>query len=143
MKKTEKKISTKKALFKSGREILNLLPLLFSMLMLIGLISLIPKSLYLKLFNDNFLDPVIGAIIGSISVGNPVTSYILGGEMFLQGISLIAVTAFIITWVTVGVIQLPLEIKTFGKKFAITRNLLSFLIAIIISILVVLVYNFI
>jgi len=143
MKKPKDKISTKNALFKSGREILNLLPLLFSMLMLIGLISLIPKSLYLKLFNDNFLDPVIGAIIGSISVGNPVTSYILGGEMFLQGISLIVITAFIVTWVTVGIIQLPLEIKTFGKKFAITRNILSFLIAIIVSILVVLTYNFI
>ncbi len=32
--------------------------------------------------------------------------------------SLIAVTAFILTWTTVGLLMLPLESKFLGKKFA-------------------------
>ncbi|GAG00736.1 unnamed protein product, partial [marine sediment metagenome] len=83
-------------------------------------------------------DPLIGAIFGSVSSGNPIISYIIGGELLDQGVSLIAVTAFILAWVTVGIIQLPAESLMLGKRFAITRNILSFITALIISILTVL-----
>jgi len=54
------------------------------------------------------------------------------------GIGLIAITSFILSWVTVGIIQLPAECYFLGKKFGIMRNILSFLFSIVISILVVL-----
>jgi len=66
--------------------------------------------------------------------GNPITSYVLGGEFFDAGISIMAVSAFIVTWVTVGIVQLPAEILLLGKKFALLRNLFSFLSAIVIGI---------
>jgi hypothetical protein len=44
------------------------------------------------------------------------------------------VTAFIAAWVTVGVIQLPAEAAILGKRFALTRNALSFIFAIIVAI---------
>jgi hypothetical protein len=47
------------------------------------------------------------------------------------------VTALIISWVTVGSIQLPAEALMLGKRFAIYRNLLSFVFAIVISVLTV------
>ena len=42
--------------------------------------------------------------------------------MLEGGVSLLAVTAFILTWVTVGVAMLPLEAKFLGKRFAVARN---------------------
>jgi len=48
-----------------------------------------------------------------------------------------AITAFIISWVTVGIVQLPAESLMLGKKFAFTRNIVSFITAIIIAILTV------
>ena len=71
---------------------------IISTILLVSLIStLVPESFYLAIFKGNFfIDPVIGAIIGSISIGMPLISYILGGEFLQSGISIIAVTAFIV-----------------------------------------------
>ena len=82
-------------------------------------------------------DYFVGSIIGSVSTSNPVTSYILGGELLKQGVSLIAVTAFLVSWITVGLVQLPAEISFLGKKFALLRNYLSFLFSIIVALITV------
>jgi uncharacterized membrane protein YraQ (UPF0718 family) len=101
--------------------------------------TLIPKGMYGKIFTGNrILDPFIGAAVGSIAGGNPVTSYIIGGELRFQGISMLAVTAFIVAWVTVGVIQLPAEALMLGKRFAFARNGISFVMAIVIAVIIVL-----
>jgi hypothetical protein len=49
------------------------------------------------------------------------------------------VTAFLVAWVTVGIIQLPAEIMMLGKRFAITRNILSFIFSILVAIMTVLI----
>ena len=129
----------KQSLIKSWRSIYNLLPVLIGVILLISLVNaLIPKAYYSKLFSKNiFLDSIIGSGLGSIMAGNPITSYILGGEFLKQGISLVAVTAFMVAWVTVGIVQLPAKSLMLGKKFAIMRNLLSFLFSIMVAIVTV------
>ena len=62
----------------------------------------------------------------------------MGGEILDQGVALVAIVAFLLSWVTVGIIQLPAESLILGKKFALVRNLVSFVSAIVIAILVVL-----
>jgi uncharacterized membrane protein YraQ (UPF0718 family) len=112
------------------------LPVLFGVLLLISLFqSSFTNDQLMRLFSGNlFFDSVIGASIGAVLAGNPITSYVLGGEFFDAGISIMAVSAFIVTWVTVGIVQLPAEILLLGKKFALLRNLFSFLSAIVIGI---------
>ena len=131
----------KKAVVNAGKALYKSLPVLLGVILLIGLINtLVPKSFYSILFQKNaFLDSIIGSALGSILAGNPITSYILGGELLKQGISLIAVTAFLVAWVTVGLVQLPAESLLLGKRFAILRNLSSFVFAIIVAIITVLV----
>jgi len=139
--KKNKEQSIKESIIKSAKMLAKTSPIIFGTILLISLIvTLIPKSFYLKIFTKNILfDSFIGSFIGSISAGNPVVSYIIGGELLEQGVSLIAVTAFIVAWVSVGVIQLPAESILLGKKFAVVRNILSFIFAIIVAILAVLV----
>ena len=137
----EENITFKQAIIRSWRGFSRTIPMILGTLLLVSLASLIPKSFYIKIFQGTFLDPLIGAIIGSISAGNPVTSYIFGGEMMKNGVGLMAVTAFIVSWVTVGTIQIPAESMILGKKFALIRNLLSFILAIIIGILTAVLMN--
>jgi len=59
--------------------------------------------------------------------------------MLSQGVGLIAVTAFIVSWVTVGIIQLPAESAILGKRFALLRNLTAFVFSIIVAIITVLI----
>jgi len=129
----------KKAIIKSSKSLGNSIPILVAVVLLIGLANaLIPKSFYASIFSKNpVLDSFIGSALGSVLAGNPVTSYILGGEFLKEGISLVAVTAFLVAWVTVGLIQLPAESFFFGKKFAIIRNAVSFIFSIIVAIITV------
>lgn len=129
----------KVAILKSAKSMYSSLPVLLGVILLVGLIStLIPKSSYSMLFSKNIvLDSVIGSGIGSILAGNPITSYVLGGELLKQGVSLVAVTSFMVAWVTVGLVQLPAESILLGKKFAISRNIISFIFSIFVAIITV------
>ena len=128
----------KESVYKAGKGLWRVFPMILGTILLVSLInSIIPKSFYTKIFKKNIIDPIVGAIVGSISAGNPVTSYILGGELLKQGISLLAVTAFIVAWVTVGLIQLPAESAILGKRFAILRNITAFVFAIIVALITI------
>jgi len=115
------------------------LPIMTATILLISLLPVfISKDMYLQIFTHNlYLDSFIGATFGSISAGNPITSYILGGELLHNGIPLIVVTSFLVAWVTVGLLQFPAEAKILGNKFAIYRNLSAFVLAIIFGFVIV------
>ena len=129
------KVSVKKA----GKAVWNSLPILMGIILLIGLANaFIPKSVYISFFSGFPLsDAVIGAVIGSILAGSPITSYIVSGELLAQGIDLVAVTAFIVAWVTVGFITFPAESMLLGKKFAFIRNATSFVFSILVALITV------
>jgi uncharacterized membrane protein YraQ (UPF0718 family) len=129
----------KEAVRKAAKALWKSFPVLLGVILLVSLANaLIPKSFYSALFNNiPFLDSVVGGLVGSVLAGNPVTSYIFGGEMLKQGVSLIAVTAFLVAWVTVGIVQLPAESILLGKRFAIVRNITAFLFSIIVALITV------
>jgi len=131
----------KQSIKKAGKGLWNAFPMILGTILLISLVSvLIPKSFYTIVFSKNiFIDSIIGSLVGSISAGNPITSYIFGGELLAQGVSLLAVTSFLVAWVTVGLIQLPAESAILGKKFALLRNFTAFILAIMVAIITILI----
>jgi hypothetical protein len=133
--------SAKTALKKTWNNILQSSPIVLGALMLISLaLTVIPAKSLIVIFSGNrFLDPLSGAIAGSISSGNALTSYIVSGELHHKGISLLATTAFIASWVTVGIVQFPAEALTLGKRFAVTRNIVAFFSSILVAIFTVMI----
>ncbi|MEA3302077.1 MAG: hypothetical protein U9Q75_02275 [Pseudomonadota bacterium] len=117
----------------------GMLPILVGVVLLTGLIlELLPTEKAAAWFGrNNLLDALTGATLGSISAGHPLTSYVLGGELLENGISLVAVTALLVSWVTVGSIQFPAEAMMLGRRFALYRNLLCFGFSILIAMLTV------
>jgi hypothetical protein len=129
----------KQALDKTLNSVLISFPIIIGVLMLINFVNPFLQKFYPKIFTGNyFLDPFLGAVAGSVSFGIPIISYVTGGELLKEGVSLLAVTAFILSWSTVGVAMLPLEAANLGKRFAILRNAINFVASIAIAILVVL-----
>ena len=122
--------------YRAFKSFIIITPMLLGVIMLLGLFRVfVSKGMISSVFTGNIIqDTLIGSIVGSISAGNPITSYIIGGELLKGNVSLFAVTAFIVTWVTVGVIQLPFEISVLGKRFAYIRNITSFILSILVSI---------
>ena len=129
----------------SSNQFINLLPMLVGVVLLIGLFNAFAsKELLSYLFSGNrALDTLWGACFGSIFTGNPINSYIIGGELLEYGVGLCAVTALIIAWVTVGLAQLPAEISALGSRFALVRNAISFALSIAIAFATVGTLNFI
>ncbi|MBA7683979.1 hypothetical protein ES703_92367 [subsurface metagenome] len=125
--------------YKSFKTFVTSSPILLGVILLLGLFRTnVSPQLISSIFKGELLrDTIIGSLIGSISAGNPIISYIIGAELLSEGVSLFAVTAFIVAWVTVGVIQFPAEAAILGKRFAFTRNLISFILAILVSIVIV------
>ena len=127
------------AVRKAAKQFKSFLPVLCGVVLLIGLLrAAFPPSILGSVFRgDPLFDSLIGAGIGSILTGNPVNSYVISEQMLGNGVSLFAIAAFIVSWVTVGIVQLPAEAMTLGTRFALLRNALSFIIAIIIALITV------
>ena len=130
----------RKSFRKTTYSFVNILPIIFGMLLATSLvITLFPEQISAGLFgNGDALDALLGASFGSIAVGHPLAIYLLGGELLRGGVGLIAVTALLVSWVTVGIVQLPAESLLLGGRFAITRNVVCFVTAVIIAFVTVL-----
>ena len=131
------------ALRSSANQFSSLLPIVIGVVLLIGLFNAFASEEVLaSIFSGGIaLDTLWGACFGSILAGNPISSYVIGGELLEYGVSLYAVTALIVTWVTVGVVQLPAEIAALGKRFALLRTALCFVVAIPVAVLTVAIVN--
>jgi len=135
-KKKEKRRNIFISIYEAFKNFGSAFPIFLGIILLLGLLrTYVSPQLISSIFRGEiFVDTLLGSVFGSVSAGNAVTSYIIGGELLKEGISLFAVTAFIVAWVTVGVVQFPAEAAILGKRFAFSRNLLSFILSIAVAI---------
>ena len=135
-KKQQQRPPFSKVLQKSSLSFLAMAPLLLGVIGLVGLFQvLVTPEMLASLFRGNpFLDTLTGTLSGAVAAGNPIVSYIIGGGLLDQGISLYAVTAFLLSWVTLGFIQLPAEVAVFGGRFTLLRNILAFVFTMLIAV---------
>ncbi|MPM71030.1 hypothetical protein SDC9_117993 [bioreactor metagenome] len=114
----------------------NMIGEIIAILFLIGLLLTFipPETIKNVLGNSNtFLSTIIAALVGGITLIPPFVAFPLVGSFIDIGISIIPSVAFLTTLTMVGVVTIPLETQEFGSKFALTRNLLSFVFALIIA----------
>ena len=76
---------------------------------------------------------VITAVLGAVLHIPSLISFPLAASFLTVGASVATTAAFITTLTMIGTVTLPLEIKELGRKFALLRNGISFIIAIIIA----------
>ena len=128
-----------KQLKKALLGLLALLPMLLAVIGLVGVLRVfISREMLASFFQGNpVADTLAGTVAGMVAMGQPILSYIMGGELLEQGVSLYAVAAFILAWVTLGIVQLPLEAEVLGLRFTILRNVLAFVFTIAVAVVTV------
>ena len=122
---------------KGGKMLFNIFHPFLNILILISIVLFfIPDSLIVHYLgaNSGWYGFGIAASIGSITLIPGFISYPLAATLLKQGATYAVVAVFMTTMMMVGVVTLPLEIKYFGKKAAIARNVLNLIAAIIIGI---------
>lgn len=116
----------------------NMIGQIIGILFLIGLILTFipPETIKNFLGGSNLIvSTVASAIVGSITLIPAFVAFPLVGSFIDVGASIVPSVAFLTTLTMVGIVTFPLEKQEFGTKFALTRNGLSFLFAIIIALI--------
>ena len=123
------------AVSKGGRQFYSMLPRLIGTILLFEMFqACIAQKELLSLFAGTFLpEALLGGVLGSVLVGNPVNSYVIGDSLLKAGVSLAGVFALMMSWVTVGLIQGSVEVEALGMRFTVVRNLVAFVVAVLFS----------
>ncbi|MFO7990762.1 MAG: permease [Thermoplasmata archaeon] len=132
------KEKTKKSLAIAKGSFLNIVGEIISILALIALFFIIVPEESIKSLMGGaspIMSAVYGALIGAVTIIPAFVAFPLSASLMDKGAHLIAVAAFITTLTMVGFATAPIEIEHFGKKFTLVRNLVSFLVAVLIAIL--------
>jgi uncharacterized membrane protein YraQ (UPF0718 family) len=113
--------------------LLNLLPLLLAIFALVGLFQeFLPPQLIESVMGQGrqLVSLLVGGLVGAVSIGPPLAAYPLAGALLENGAWPPAVAAFIMSWISVGVVTLPFEAKVFSWRFALLRNGLTLVAAL-------------
>lgn len=108
----------------------------FAIIFLIGFILTIlpPEGIASYLENQStILSTVIAAIVGTITLIPAFVAFPLIETLLEAGVGVMPAVAFLTTLTMVGIATFPLERRTFGTKFTVVRNALSFVAAIMIA----------
>jgi len=112
------------------------IPIIIGVLLLISMVKYTILFSYLQNLKDDIFSVFIADIIGSIAAWNPINSYIIADQIWDLQDKIIVITTFLIARVTVWFLQIPAEIYFFWKRFAILRNLVSFVFAVLAGVIV-------
>lgn len=110
---------------------------IFAVIFAIGLILAIlpPERISDFIGKQNvFVATIVAAGFGTVTLIPAFIAFPLIGTLSNAGVGIMPSVAFLTTLTMVGVATFPLEKKAFGIKFAVTRNVLSFIFAIIIAV---------
>jgi len=132
------KTKTKKALAVAVTSFFKMLPIVLMIIIFIGLLlGLLPPDKISKFIGEQagwagfFLIALTGAIMHIPSL----LSFPLAASLLQSGAAITSVVIFITTLTMIGIVTLPLEIQYMGKKFTVLRNVISFIFAILIALI--------
>lgn len=126
------KDKTVKAMKKSKAMMGSMLGQIVAIIFLIGLVlAFVPTEMIQSILGGDtpLRSTLLGALIGSVTLIPAFVAFPLIGSMLAAGADMVPAVAFLTTLTMVGVVTFPLERREFGKKFALARNLLSFVLA--------------
>jgi len=115
---------------------IGILPAILNVLILISVfLFLVPETFIIKTLgkDSGFMGFMIAGLIGSIALIPAFIAYPLAAVLIKGGVAYKIIAVFITTLMMVGVLTLPIEIKFFGVRVSIVRNVLSFIGALIIG----------
>ncbi|GMQ63659.1 hypothetical protein [Vallitalea maricola] len=130
------KKKTKKALKKAWKSFNNILPQFLGVILFVGIL--------LSIFDAEFISKIIGArsgwigviasaVIGAVTLIPGFVAFPTASMLLESGAGYMQIGAFISALMMVGVITAPVEIKYFGKKLTIIRNVLAFIFCFIVA----------
>ena len=127
---------TRMSLKRAWKSFENILPQMLGMILFVGLIvAFLSPEVISRILggSSGWIGVLIAAVIGSVSLIPAFVAFPMAKILLDHGAGHMQLAAFVSTLTMVGILTLGLEIKFFGKKFTIWRNVLAFLFALVIA----------
>ncbi len=126
------------------RKFMKILPAFMTMLVMVSIVLfLLPETVIVNyLGNHNkFIATFIAAAMGSVALIPGFIAFPLAGILLRKGVPYMALSAFTSTLMMVGILTFPVERNYFGVRVAVMRNVISFLIALIVALVTGIVFG--
>ncbi len=133
------KKKTKMALKKAWKSFENILSQLIGVMILVGLLlSVFNAELISKLIGSEsgWFGVILSAIVGAITLIPGFVAFPTAAMLLDNGAGYMQIGAFVSTLMMVGVVTAPVEIKYFGKRLTILRNIFAFIFSFIVAYIV-------
>jgi len=130
---------TVRALKIAARRFIRILPAFLVMIILVSVVLyLVPDELISRfLGSDNkFTAVALASLLGSVTFMPGFITFPLAGILVQKGVAYMVIAAFTTTLMMVGVLTAPIEKAYFGLRVTVIRNVISFLIALTVAIMI-------
>jgi uncharacterized membrane protein YraQ (UPF0718 family) len=130
---------TRLALKKALKSFENILPQFLAILVIIGLaFAILSTETITRLLgtNSGILGVLAASIIGSITLIPGFVAFPMAAALLKNGAGYMQIAAFVSTLMMVGIVTLPMEIKTFGKRATIIRNISAYAFSLIAALVI-------
>lgn len=130
---------TKIALKKAWKSFENILPQFLTILIIIGImLAVLSPQTISKLIGQQsgLMGMIIASAVGSITLIPGFVAFPLASALLKNGAGFMQIAVFISTLMMVGIVTIPVEIKYFGKKATIIRNVLAFFFSYVAAIII-------
>lgn len=134
------KQKTKMAFKKAWKAFENILPQFLGVIILIGFVlAFLDTETISRLIGSSsgWLGVAAASVIGAITLIPGIIAFPTAALLVAGGAGYMQIGAFISSLMMVGIVTAPVEIKYFGKKFTVLRNLIalafSFAVAFVIG----------
>ncbi len=127
------------AIKKGFKKFKKIVPILLPLFLIVGIILTLITPVFISNIlgeESGVLGYILGLTLGSITFMSPFIAYPLGAELIEQGAALPQIAGFLVTLMSVGLVYFAAESTYFNKKAAIYRNVISFIGAIVVVLVV-------
>jgi len=130
------KKKTKMSLKKAWKAFENILPEFLVVILLVGvLLAVLNPEVISKIIGSDsgWFGVALAAVVGSITLIPGFVAFPMAAMLLKGGAGYMQIGAFISTLMMVGVVTMPVEMKYFGKKLTILRNVLAFIFSFVVA----------
>ena len=99
------------------------------------LLAVLDPAMISKLIggDSGWIGVILASLVGSITLIPGFVAFPTAALLLQAGAGYMQIAAFISTLMMVGVVTMPVEIKYFGKKMTIYRNLMAFIFSFFVA----------
>ena len=130
---------TLSALKIAAKRFVKILPAFLTMIILVSIVLfLIPNEVISDYLggSNKFIGVIFASFFGSITLMPGFIAFPLAGILLKEGVAYMVLAAFTTTLMMVGILTAPIEKAYFGVKVTVIRNVISFFIALIITVVI-------